>query len=76
MTTDRVEIVSFKVGTRQVMGTDHPIFNQIHREGKRDYVCTYHLCNGTPAGYRRAQSLAQAYRILNAWESRHYLDQS
>lgn len=56
-------IKEVQIGTQTITGTDWPVVNQLHRDGRR-WVAVVGLCNGTPVVSKTFSTKREALAYL------------
>lgn len=59
-------IASVIVGFNEIMGTQHPVQHVAYRNGPRQYVVAWALCNGVPADSTTYRTRREALAALHA----------
>ena len=54
-------VAAIQIGIRTIMGTNHPIETVVYRNGPRQWVVAYALCNGVPSGSEKFHSRHAAF---------------
>lgn len=67
----RAILAEVRTGTRKILNADHPVVDQLHRTGEREWTITRDLCDGTARTsetYRSEKSAREAFetRLVGA----------
>lgn len=65
----RALVAEVRSGTRTINGTEFPVTSQVHRiaGGSRvEWLATYNLCNGVPAGAETFRTRREAMEAIGA----------
>lgn len=69
-TVNKKRITEKTTGTRQILGTDWPIYSYVERVawlGKVEWEVTFSLCNGVPAKTATYKTRKEALQAFNEW---------